>query len=128
MTLFLLVGCTLGHGLRPRRQHPFPIIGMQHSPPPLALRLFLCETHIGEPLGVAEVQRAIGRATPDLLRNSVNRETQLVFASPLVLFRPLTLSNFLFQRLDLRFGLLEFGSFHHLPVSISSSDGKLVCA
>src|ERR1700722_17967577 len=75
---------------------------------------------------------------------------QFVLCLKYVLFRPLTLSNFLFQRLvdcfklngplgdttlefivqplDLRFGLLEFGSFHHLPVSISSGDGKLVCA
>src|ERR1700694_5080198 len=97
MTLLLLVGRALSHGFRPGNQHPLPIIGMKHALPTLALRLFLCETHIGEPLRVAEVQRAIGRTAPDLVRDGINHKPEAVFTSPYTLLRPLTLDNFLPQ-------------------------------
>ena len=36
--------------------------------------------------------------------------------------------EFIVQSLDLRFGLLQFGSLHHLPAFVSSCDGELVGA
>ena len=76
---------------------------MKHALPTLALHLFLGETRVGEPLHVAEIQRAIGRTAPDLLRDCVDDQPEAVFASPYGLFGPLTLGNFISQRLVDRF-------------------------
>ena len=93
------------HGFAPGFQHPLPIVGMKHALPTLALQFFLRETHVGAPLRVAEIQRAIGRAAPDLLRNCVDHEPEAVFTLPQGLFCPLALDNFLSQRLVDRFKL-----------------------
>src|SRR4030081_922423 len=42
-------------------------------------QFFLRESHVGAPSRVAEIQRPIGRAAPDLLRNRVNQRTRLFF-------------------------------------------------
>src|SRR5260370_16142897 len=99
MALFLLVRCASGHGLAPGFQHLLPITGMKHALPPVPLYFFQREAGVGAPLRVAEIKRAIGWTAPDLLRDCVNDEAQVVFTSPHFLFCPLTLGNFLSQRL-----------------------------
>src|SRR3977135_4188896 len=94
MAFFLLVRRAIGHGLAPGFQHPLSIIGMKHTLPTLASRFFLSETHEGEPLRVAEIQRAIGRPAPDLLRDCVNDKPQVVFAAPYTPFFQRTLDYF----------------------------------
>src|ERR1700682_4391774 len=99
MTLFLLVGRPIPSRPPPRSHHPLPIIRMKHALPTLALHFFLSETLEREPLRVEEIQRAIGWTAPDLLRDCIDHKPQAVLTSPQCIFRPLTVGNFLSQRL-----------------------------
>src|ERR1700687_4897636 len=105
MTFFLLVGRAACYGLAPSFQHPLPIIGMKHALPTLALQFFLRETEVGPPSRIAEIQRAIRWAAPDLLRDCVDHEPQAIFTFPQGLFCPLTLDYLISQCLVERFKL-----------------------
>src|ERR1700733_9030616 len=81
MTLLLLVKLARCHGVAPGRKDAFSIVRMKHALPPVALQFLKRESHVRTPLRIAEIQRAIGRAAPDLLRNGVDHQPQMFLST-----------------------------------------------